>query len=82
MSDDARTEFIRATYVLSKRDPQAWIEFKDAFGAYAMEELERGISVPADPTVLAITNGMNKRMLALHSDFANIEALAVKLKVK
>ena len=67
--------------MLSKRDPQAWIEFKDAFSAYAMEELERGVSVPAEPTVLAITNGMNKRMLALHSDFAGIESLAVKLKL-
>ena len=79
---DAREEFIRATYVLSKRDPQAWIEFKDAFSAYAMEELERGVSVPAEPTVLAITNGMNKRMLALHNDFTNIEAIAAKIKVK
>ena len=77
---EARNEFIRATYALSKRDPQAWVEFRDAFNAYTIHEMERSLTIPLQEVQVAL--GMNRRMLEMRNDFFDIETLAQKIKVR
>ena len=77
---EVRDEYIRATYALSKRDPQAWIEFRDAFNAYTIHELVRGTGVPINEAIVAL--GMSRCMLQLREDFFDIETLAQKIKVR
>jgi hypothetical protein len=79
MSDPARDEFIRATYVLSKRDPQAWVEFRDAFTAYTAYELERAAGTPIGEALTAL--GHARCLVQLRNDFRDIEGLAAKIKV-
>jgi hypothetical protein len=74
-----REEFIRATYALSKRDPQAWVEFRDAFTAYTAHELERAAGTPLSEAV--VTLGMARQLVSLRNDFIGIEELATKLKL-
>lgn len=75
---EARDDYIRAVYSLSKSDPNAWATFVEAFKAYVLYEYERGLST--SPTEVQITVGMGRRMRDLRDDFVHIEALAAKIK--
>jgi hypothetical protein len=76
---DARNEFIRATFALSKSNPKEWIEFCDAFSVYTQYELERALGIPLNEAQMAL--GMSRRMNELRNDFRGIEALAKKVGV-
>ena len=76
---EARNEFIRATFQLSKSNPKEWIEFYDAFNAYTISELDRGTMTTTDD--MAISLGMGRRMVQLRNDFREIELLAKKIGV-
>jgi hypothetical protein len=64
---------------MSKRDPQAWIEFVDAFDAYTDAELERATSVPVGEALTSL--GHARCMVQLRKDLINIEELAAKIKL-
>lgn len=74
---DARNEYIRATFMLSKSDPAAWEHFLVAFDIYAMSELQRSLSTPLNEAVMAL--GMNRRMIDLRNDFRDIHGLMAKI---
>ena len=76
---EARNEFIRATFQLSKSNPKEWIEFYDAFNAYAVSELDRATMTSTDD--MAISLGMSRRMVQLRNDFREIEFLAKKIGI-
>lgn len=75
---EVRDDYIRATFALSKSDPDAWATFVEAFKAYVLYEYERGLSASSSET--QITVGMGRRIRDLRDDFVHIEALAAKLK--
>ena len=80
MSSEARDEYIRATYRLSKAAPADWLEFVARFDAYTASELETGIGTSnAD---MAVSLGMGRRMVDIRNDFRNVERNAEKLKVR
>ena len=74
---DARNEYIRATFALSKSDPAAWENFLVAYSNYAQYELERSLSTPLQEAVMAV--GMNRCMLQLKNDFRDIQELMAKI---
>lgn len=76
MASDVRDAYIRATFTLSKSDPQAWANFIEAFKAYTTEEMEKGLS-GGDPL---ISVGMGRRMKMLRDDFIGIQGLMDKIK--
>jgi hypothetical protein len=78
--NDARNEFIRATFMLSKSDPSAWEHFYVAFSNYAANELERGIGgTTAD---MQVNTGMSRRMIDLRNDFRDIQTLMERVTTK
>jgi uncharacterized membrane protein YadS len=78
--NEARNEFIRATFTLSKSDPAAWENFLVAFNALTVEELELSTGSAVDATTIAVVMGMNRRMVTLRNDFRTIQALMEKIK--
>jgi hypothetical protein len=78
VSSEARDDYIRATYSLSKVSPDAWATFIEAFKAFTLYEYERSLSAPAGEVQINI--GQNRRMRDLREDFIHIENLANKLK--
>ena len=75
---EARNEFIRATFTLSKADPAAWESFLVVFNNYAQYELERALGVPLNEAQMAL--GMCRKMIELRNDFRDIQQLMVKVK--
>ena len=75
---EARDEFIRATYSLSKVSPDAWATFIEGMKGMTQWELERMSQAPADAAAFAI--GYARRLVDLRNDFIGIEKLAEKLK--
>jgi hypothetical protein len=75
--NEARNEFIRATFTLSKSDPSAWANFHLAFDAYAVSELERATATSTDD--MAISLGMSRRMIDLRNDFRDIQQLMERI---
>ena len=73
----ARDDFIRATYILAKSNPQAWASFIEAFKAYTWEELEKGLTSPTNDAYISL--GMGRRMRNLRDDFVGIEGLMDKI---
>jgi hypothetical protein len=78
MSSEARDDFIRATFTLSKTDPLAWGNFIEAFKAYTADELERGLSAPSSEAAGSL--GQGRRMKSLRDDFIGIQGLMDKIK--
>jgi len=78
MASEARDEYIRALYDLSKADPARWATFVEAFKAYAVHELERSLSTPSSE--VAVSFGINRCLVHLRDDFINIETIMGKLK--
>jgi hypothetical protein len=74
-----REDYIRALYRLAKAAPAQWLEFVMRFDAYVVTELERGTRTSTID--MAISLGMNRRMVELRNDFREIEQLADKYKV-
>ena len=74
---DARNEYIRALFTLSKSDPRAWEEFMAAFNVYTQEELERALRTPVMEAQVAL--GMSRRIVDIRDDCRNIVALMVKV---
>lgn len=74
---EARDEYLKAMFRLSKRGGPEWLEFVEAFRVYTAYELERNVSVPTGEAVKAL--GMNQRMIELRNDFVDIEKTASKL---
>ena len=75
---DARDEYLRALYALSKVDAAKWATFVEAFKVLMVSEYERALSMPAAETQIAV--GMGRRMRDLRDDFIHIDALADKLR--
>lgn len=75
---EARNEYIRALYDLSKGDPSRWATFVEAFKVFTIYELERSLTAPSAEAQVNL--GMMRRMRELRDDFVGIEALASKIK--
>ena len=75
---EARNEFIRATFTLSKSDPAAWENFLVAYSNYVTAELERSLSIPLGEAQMAL--GMARQLVALRNDFRDIQQLMLKVK--
>ena len=75
---NSRDEYIRATFDLSKVDPAKWATFVEAYKAYTLAEMERGLSVPIE--LAASFVGDARRMKTQRDDFIGIEALMDKIK--
>lgn len=75
---EVRDDYIRATFALSKSDPNVWATFVEAFREYVLYEYERALSTP--PSDAQIVIGMGRRIRDLRDDFIHIEALAAKVK--
>jgi hypothetical protein len=74
---EARDEYIRAIFTLSKSDPAAWASFLEAFKAHIGEELERLLRMPNDDAQIGL--GWARCLVSLRSDFSNIEELMRKI---
>ena len=74
---DARDEYLRALFSVSKADPAKWATFVEAFKAYTIYELERNLSAPTSEAQLGV--GMGRRMKELRDDFIGIDGLMSKL---
>jgi hypothetical protein len=75
-----RDDFVRATWLLSKSNPQAWDAFVQAFRSLYWSELERNLTAPTDQAAMA--QGMGRRMCELKDDFDTIDDLMKKLQDK
>lgn len=78
MSNEVRDEYIRALHDLSKSDPARWATFVEAFKAYTMAELEKGLSVPIELAGVFVGNA--RKMKELRDDFVGIQALMDKIR--
>jgi hypothetical protein len=78
MSNEVREEYLRSLYDLSKVDPAKWATFVEAFRAYTMVELEKGLSTPIGLAATFI--GDARRMKEQRDDFINIETIMDKLR--
>jgi ABC-type uncharacterized transport system permease subunit len=74
---EARDEYLKAMFRLSKRGGPEWFEFVEAFRVFTAYELERSLSTPTGEALKAL--GMNQRMIELRNDFIDIEKIASKL---
>jgi hypothetical protein len=74
---DARNEFVRATFTLSKSDLRAWENFVVAYTNYTQYELERALGVPLSEAQMAL--GMCRRMIELRNDFRDIQTTMQKI---
>lgn len=77
VGDRPRDMFIKATFALAKRSPAEWAEFLAAFVVYTDQELEQGVGSTSE--IMAVSVGMNRRMVNLRNDFRNIESLMEKV---
>jgi hypothetical protein len=75
---EVRDEYIRALFDLSKADPARWATFVEAFKAYTMSELEKGLTVQIE--LAGVFVGSSRKMKELRDDFIGIEGLAEKLR--
>jgi len=75
---EVRNEYIRATFDLSKADPAKWATFLEAFKAYTISELEKGLSVPIE--LAGVFVGSSRKMKELRDDFVGIQALMDKIR--
>ena len=78
MASEVRDEYIRALYDLSKVDPAKWATFLEAFKAYTMAELEKGLSVPIE--LAGVFVGSARKMKELRDDFVGIQVLMDKIR--
>ena len=75
---EARNEYIRTLFTLSKSDPAAWENFLVAYSNYVTAELERSLSIPLGEAQMAL--GMARQLVALRNDFRDIQQLMLKVK--
>jgi hypothetical protein len=78
MASEARDEYLKALYALSKSDPNTWANFLEAFKAYTADELERITSANVDAAPIAI--GFGRRMKELRDDCIDIEKTMEKYR--
>jgi hypothetical protein len=71
VASEARDEYLKALYALSKSDPDAWATYVVAFKAYTADELERITTSSVDHAPIAI--GFGRRMKELRDDCIDIE---------
>jgi hypothetical protein len=71
VASEARDEYLKALYVLSKSDPNAWATYVEAFKAYTADELERITTSSVEAAPIAI--GFGRRMKELRDDCIDIE---------
>ena len=74
---EARNEYIKAAFTLSKSDPRAWEEFMVRFEVYAAEELERALRAPVVEAQMAL--GYSRRIVDIRDDFRHIVTLMSKI---
>ena len=75
---EARDEYLKALYALSKSDPNTWATFVEAFKAYTADELERITSASVEHAPIAI--GFGRRMKELRDDCIDIEKIMDKYR--
>ena len=75
---EARDEYIRALFELSRVSPDAWANFVEHFKWITAVELEKMASSPPDHAVNAV--GRARKMIEIRDDFINVEAIAAKIK--
>lgn len=75
---EARDEYLKAMYDLSKVDPNTWATFVEAFRTYTVYELERMLTTPTAEAQVSL--GMGRRMKELRDDFVGIEATMQKYR--
>jgi hypothetical protein len=78
MASEARDEYLKALYALSKSDPNTWATFVEAFKAYTADELERITTSTVEAAPIAI--GFGRRMKELRDDCMNIEKIMDKYR--
>jgi hypothetical protein len=78
VATEARDEYLKALYALSKSDPNTWATFVEAFKAYTAEELERITTAAVDVAPVAI--GFGRRMKELRDDCVDIEKIMDKYR--
>jgi hypothetical protein len=78
MASEARDEYLKALYALSKSDPNAWATFLEAFKAYTADELERITTATVEAAPIAI--GFGRRMKELRDDFIDVEKIMDKYR--
>jgi DNA polymerase/3'-5' exonuclease PolX len=71
MASEARDEYLKALYALSKSDPSVWATYVEAFKTYTADELERITTASVDHAPIAIGSG--RRMKELRDDCIDIE---------
>jgi SAM-dependent MidA family methyltransferase len=78
MASEARDEYLKALYALSKSDPSAWATYVEAFKVFTAYELERMFTTPVGDALVAI--GMGRRMKELRDDCIDIEKIMEKYR--
>jgi hypothetical protein len=78
VASEARDEYLKALYALSKSDPSAWATFVEALKAYTVDELERITTSSVEAAPIAI--GFGRKMKELRDDCINIEATMDKYR--
>lgn len=76
--NEARDEYLRALYSVSKADPAKWATFVEALKVYTFYEYERALSMPSSDTQIAV--GMNRRIRDFRDDCVNINNVADKFR--
>jgi hypothetical protein len=71
MASEARDEYLKALYALSKSDPSAWATYVESFKAYTADELERITTASVEHAPIAI--GFGRKMKELRDDCVDIE---------
>jgi hypothetical protein len=78
MASEARDEYLKALYALSKSDPDAWATYVEAFKAYTADELEWITTATVEVAPIAI--GFGRRMKELRDDCVSIEKIMDKYR--
>jgi hypothetical protein len=75
---EARDEYLKALYALSKSDPNTWATYVEAFKTYTADELERITTASGEHAPIAI--GFGRRMKELRDDCVDIEKIMEKYR--
>ena len=78
MASDARDEYLKALYALSKSDPAVWATFVEAFKVYTIYELEKITTSSVDNAPIAV--GFGRKMKELRDDCIDIEKIMDKYR--
>lgn len=78
MASEARDEYLKALYALSKSDPAVWATFVEVLRIYTLDELERITTSSIENAGIAI--GFGRKVKEFRDDCIDIEKTMEKFR--